>query len=150
MAHDAGKVGDDLSALGIERAHAAQPKAVLLASVEEGEPGVGDELISLRRRQAEGVALLFQREEEAGAVPVVPRSGVDGSAAEADEDGQVLDADRALVLAGSAGGALEGGFEGERVVRACRLTEVGEERLGAERAKRVEVGADAEGDLLGG
>src|ERR1017187_9563476 len=33
--HDAGKVGDNLAALGVVSAHAAQPQAILLRSVKE-------------------------------------------------------------------------------------------------------------------
>ena len=52
----------------------------------------------------------LQSEEEFGAVIVFPCAGVDRAAAQADEDGHVLDADRALEFACAAGGALEGGF----------------------------------------
>jgi hypothetical protein len=41
-----------------------------------------------------------------------PLAGVGCAAAQADDDGDVLDADGALEFAGSAGGALEGGFLG--------------------------------------
>ena len=71
---------------------------------------------------------------------VFPRAGVDRAAAQADEDGQVLDADRALEFACAAGGALEGGFL--RVVFA-------EQRLIGWRAEIVEVVAQAENDFLG-
>ncbi len=74
------------------------------------------------------------------AVVVFPCAGVDRAAAQADEDGQVLDADRALELAGAAGGALEDGFLG--VVFA-------EQRLLGGRAEVVEVGAQAENDFFG-
>ena len=111
MVHDAGEVGDDLAAVGIVGAHAAEPEAVLLCPVEDGERGAGDELVALGGGQAEGVAGFLQREEELGAVGVFPRAGVGGAAAQADDDGQVLDADRALELAGAAGGAFVGGFQ---------------------------------------
>ena len=96
-------------------AHAAEPETILLGSVEDGERGAGDELVALGGGQAERVAGFLQREEELGAVGVLPGAGVGGAAAQADEDGQVLDADGALVLARAAGGALVGGFGGEGV-----------------------------------
>ena len=37
VVHDAGEVGDDLAAVGIVAAHAAEPEAVLLRAVEDGE-----------------------------------------------------------------------------------------------------------------
>ena len=86
-----------------------------------GRAARGDELVALGGGQAEGVAGFFQREEELGAVGVLPRAGVGGAAAQADDDGQVLDADRALEFAGAAGGALEGGFQREvRVYQVAR------------------------------
>ena len=111
--HDAGEVGDDLAALGVVAAHAAEPEAVLLRAVEDGEGLFLDEFVALHGAEAEGVAVLFEGEEELGAVVVLPGAGVGRAAAQADDDGHVLDADRALVLAGAAGGALEGGFHAE-------------------------------------
>jgi hypothetical protein len=99
-----------------------------------------DELVALGGAHAEGVAAAFQGEEELGAVVVFPRAGVGGAAAQADDDGHVLDADRALELACAAGGALEDGFL--RVVLA-------EQRFFGGGAEVVEVGADAEDDLFG-
>ncbi len=93
-----------------------------------------------RATDAERVAAALQREEELGAIVVFPCAGVDRAAAQADQDGQMLDADRALELAGAAGGALEDGFLG--VVFA-------EERLLGGGAELVEVGAHAEDDFLG-
>jgi uncharacterized metal-binding protein len=61
---------------------------------------------------AEGVAAALEGEEELAAVAVFPCAGVDRAAAQADDDGDVLDADRALELACAAGGALEDGFLG--------------------------------------
>jgi hypothetical protein len=37
VVHDAGEVGDDLAAVGVVGAHAAEPEAVLLGAVEDGE-----------------------------------------------------------------------------------------------------------------
>ena len=71
-----------------------------------------DEFVALGGAQAQGVAAALEGEEELGAVVVFPCAGVDGAAAQADDDGHVLDADRALELAGAAGGALEDGFLG--------------------------------------
>ena len=89
---------------------------------------------------AERVGVAFEGDEELGAVLVFPLAGVDGAAAQADDDGHVFDADRALELAGSAGGALEGGFLG--VVLA-------EEGLFGRGAEFVEIAADAEDDFFG-
>ena len=121
-----------------------------------GSCGAGDELVALGGGQAEGVAGFFQREEELGAVGVFPGAGVGGAAAQADDDGQVLDADRALVLARAAGGAFEGGFQetgcrlpGCEVARLAALAELGEQRDFGVRAEGVEVGARAEDDLFG-
>jgi len=115
MAHDAGEVGDNLATVGVVGAHAAEPEAVLLRAVEDRQRGAGDELVALGGGQAEGVAGFFEREEELGAVGVLPRAGVGGAAAQADEDREVLDADRALEFAGAAGGAFEGGLRGELI-----------------------------------
>ena len=49
-------------------------------------------------------------EKQFGAVIVLPLAGVHRAAAQPDDDRQMLDADRALELARSAGGALERGF----------------------------------------
>jgi hypothetical protein len=152
VGHDAGEVGDDLAALGVVAAHAAEPEAVLLGAVEDGEGLLRDELVALHRAETEGVSGLLEGEEELGAVGVLPDAGVGGAAAEADEDGQVLDADRALELAGAAGGALEGRFHrhvaGGRVVGGV-FEGVDQKGLAGERAEGVEVGAGAEDDLLG-
>ena len=115
MAHDAGEVGDNLAAVGVVGAHAAQPEAVLLRAVEEGQPGAGDELVALGGGQAEGVAGSLQCQKQFRPVGVLPRAGVGGAAAQADQYGQVLDADRALEFAGAAGGAFEGGLRGELI-----------------------------------
>ena len=99
--------------------------------------------------------LLFEREEKLGAVGVFPRAGVYRAAAQADDDGQMLDADRALELAGAAGGALEGGFHGEVVCGgivgrsvAGRVAKLVQQRRFARRAEGVEVRPHAEDDFL--
>ena len=61
------------------------------------------------------VAVAFEIEEKLGAVVVFPLAGVDRPAAQADDDGQMFDADGALEFAGSAGGALESGFLGDEL-----------------------------------
>ena len=99
-----------------------------------------DELVAFGGAEAEGVGAAFESEEEFRAVVVFPCAGVDRAAAQADEDGQVLDADRALELACAAGGALEDGLLG--VVFA-------EEGLIGGGAEVVEIGADAENDFFG-
>ena len=68
MLHDAGEVGDDLAALGIVAAHAAEPEAVLLRAVEDGEGLLLDKFVALGGGEAEGVAVFFEGEEELGAV----------------------------------------------------------------------------------
>ena len=50
VAHDACKVGDDLAALGIVAAHAAEPKAVFLGSIEDGQRLLLDEAIAIAIR----------------------------------------------------------------------------------------------------
>jgi hypothetical protein len=37
VVHDAGEVGDDLAAFGVVAAHAAEPEAILLRAVEDGQ-----------------------------------------------------------------------------------------------------------------
>ena len=71
---------------------------------------------------------------------VFPSAGVHRAAAEADDDGEVFDTDRALVLACAAGGALEVGGDG--VVFA-------DDVLFGGRAVFVEVTAEAEDDFFG-
>jgi hypothetical protein len=122
-------------------------------SVEDGERGAGDELVALGGCEAERVAIFLEGEEELGAVGVFPGTGVGGTAAQADEDRQMLDSDGTLELARAAGGAFEGGFERQLPVAGCRLqvgvTEVGEERDFGVWAEGVEVGTRAEDDLFG-
>ena len=69
-----------------------------------------DELVAIGGAEAQSVRSAFQGQEELGAVLVVPCAGVDRAAAQADEDGHMLDAHRALELTCAAGGALEDGF----------------------------------------
>ena len=111
MRHHAGEVGDDLAAVGIVAAHAAEPEAIFLCAVEDRQPGAGDELVAFGGGQAERVAGFLQREEQLGAVGVFPRAGVGGAAAQPDDDGQVLDADGTLELARAAGGAFVSRFQ---------------------------------------
>ncbi len=99
-----------------------------------------DKLVALGGVKPECVGAAFQGQKKFGAVVVFPCAGVDRAAAQADEDGHVLDADRTLELAGAAGGALEGGLLG--VVFA-------EQRFLRRRAEIVQVGAQAEDDLFG-
>ena len=48
--HDAGEVGDDLAALGVVAAHAAQPQTIFLRPVEDGQACLLDELVALAWR----------------------------------------------------------------------------------------------------
>ena len=66
--HDAGEVGDDLAALGVVGAHAAEPQTIFLGSVEEGELLALDELVAFGGADAEGVAAALEGEEEFCAV----------------------------------------------------------------------------------
>ena len=126
--------------LRIVGAHAAEPEAVFLRAVEDGKLLLLDELVALGGAEAQRVAVAFEREKELGAVIVFPCAGVHGAAPQADDDGQMLDADRALEFAGAAGGALEGGF----------LRDVlAEQRLFGVRAEFVQVAAHAEDDFFG-
>ena len=114
----------------------------------------GNELIALGRRQAEGVPGFFERQKELGAVGIFPGAGVRGASAQADDDGHMLDADRALEFAGAAGGAFVGRFQrqvrGARFeVRCVAAAEVGEQRGFRLRAEGVEIAARPQNDLLG-
>src|SRR5208337_1413005 len=133
-------VNNHLAAPWVVAAHAAQPQAILLAAVEDGQPGLLNELVALAGGQAQGVRAALQSQEELGAVVVRPGAGVDRAAAQADEDGKMLDAHRALELACAAGSALEDGFLG--VVAA-------QQRLLRGGALLVEEAAQAEDDFLG-
>ena len=140
IAHDAGEVGDNLAAFGIVAAHAAEPQAVLLRTVEDGELLLLDELVALTGLHAESIGAAFEAEEELGAMLVFPCAGVDRAATQADEDGQVLDADGALELAGAACGALKG-RDGWVVLA--------KQWLGGCGSEFVEVAAQAQDDFFG-
>src|SRR5665213_2515225 len=107
MLHDSREVGDDLASLGIVASHASQPQAILLRPVEDGEGLLLDKFIALHRAQAKGVAVLFESEKELRPVRVFPRASVGRAAPQANDYGQMLNADWALILAAPAGGALE-------------------------------------------
>ncbi len=110
MAHHLREGGYDLAALRIVAAHAAEPQAIFLRAVEDGELLFRDKFVALGGGEAERVAVALQVQEELGAVVVFPLAGVDCAAAQADDHRQVLHADGALKLARAAGGALESGF----------------------------------------
>ena len=86
-----------------------------------------------------GIRPAFQSQKKLAAVFVLPCAGVDRAAAQADDDGQVLDAHRALELAGAAGGALKSCFLG--VVFA-------QQRLFRGRAEVVQIAAQAEDNFF--
>ena len=90
--------------------------------------------------EAQRVAVALQRQEQLGAVVVFPLAGVHRAAPQADDDRQVLDADRTLKFARSAGGALK-----RRFLRKI----LAEQRLFRAGAEFVQVVANAERDLLG-
>ena len=87
MPHHAREGGDDLAALRIVGAHAAEPQAIFLGAVEDRQLFLGDELVALGRAEAERVAVAFEREKQLGAVAVLPLAGVHRAAAQADDDG---------------------------------------------------------------
>ena len=165
VGHDAGEVGDDLAAVRVVGAHAAEPEAVFLGAVEDGELGAGDELVAFGGGQAESVAGFLQCEEELGAVGVLPCAGVGGAATQADDDGQVLDAHRTLdtrrrrrwctrmPLPASMWLRWEKQIPPPSTGLGYGMTnhgaEVGEEGDIGGGAEGVEVGAGAEDDLLG-
>ena len=124
---------------GSYAAHAAKPQAILLRAVEDGELLLLNELVALERAHAECIGSALEREKELGAVLIFPASGIDCTAPQADEDGQMLNADRTLVLASTAGCALEDGLL--RVVLA-------EERFVGCGAELIEVAAYTEDDLF--
>lgn len=130
---------DDFAALGVVATHATHPEGVFLGAVEEGEFEFFDELVAFGGGEAHGIAIAFEIEEEFAAMCVFPGSGIDCAAAEADEDGQVFNADGALVFAGAAGGALEDVGLGDVFA---------EEGLVAGDAELIEMGAHAEDDFL--
>src|SRR5579883_289349 len=129
----------NLAALRIVCPHAAEPEAVFLRAVVKRQLVLLDEFLALGGGEAESVPVALQIEEQLGAVVVLPLPGVDRAAPQADDHGQVLDADRALVFAASAGGALERGLLGNMRSEQRRL---------ARRAVLLEVAAQAENDLL--
>src|SRR5580698_1448313 len=101
---------DDFPAPRIVPAHAAEPQAILLRTIEDGKLLLLNEFIALVGRKPKRVAVTFQIEKELGAVIVLPFPSVHRAAPQADDDGQVLHSHRALKLAGAAGGALEDRF----------------------------------------
>src|SRR6185437_2579650 len=103
MTHDGCKRANNFSAARIVRAHAPEPEAVFLAPIENWEFLFGYELVALGLREAHGVAVPLQIQEKLGAVVVLPCSGVDRAAAQANDHGQMLNPDRALVFASAAG-----------------------------------------------
>ena len=62
VAQDARQGQHDFAALRVVCAHAAQPEAVLLGAVEEGEGLFGDELVAFGGWKAERVAGFFEGE----------------------------------------------------------------------------------------
>ena len=60
VAHDGCERSDDLAATRVVGAHAAEPEAVLLGTVEDGELLFGDEFVALSLREAHGVAVAFK------------------------------------------------------------------------------------------
>ena len=106
--------------VGLERAGAAEPDehVVLRADRRSRAPADVDELLPLVVAEAPDVAaaleVVVHRAEILGRVAVRHQA-----APRADEDRQVLDADRALVLAGAAGRALPQHLLASRPRRAC-------------------------------
>src|SRR5438128_602011 len=108
---------DNVTALRIVRTHASQPKAILLRAVVKGKLALLQELLPLARGEAHRIAVAFQVEEQRGSIVVLPFAGVHRSAPQPDDDGDVLDSHRTLVLTGAAGSALERRLFGNVPVR---------------------------------
>src|SRR5665213_508213 len=107
MSHYARKRRDDLAALRIVGAHAAQPQAIFLSTVKYRKFLLLNEFVALGGAEAERVPVTFERQKQLGAVFVLPLAGVYRAAAQSDDDGHMFDADGALEFARSAGGALK-------------------------------------------
>jgi hypothetical protein len=139
IAHDAGEVGDNLAAFGIVAAHAAKPEAVLLRAIKNGELLLLDELFALSGLHTESIGAALETKKEFGAVVVFPCAGVDRATAQANEYGQMLNANRTLELTRAAGGALK--WRNEWVVLA-------KERLRGRGSEFVQVAAQSQDDFL--
>src|SRR5262249_10163483 len=99
MLHHTREARDDLAALRIVGTHATQPQTVFLRAIEDRKLLLLDELVALRCTETERVAVALQRQEQLGAVVVVPLTGVHRAAPQPDDHRQVLYTHRALILA---------------------------------------------------
>ena len=133
------KASNNLAPSRVVAAHAAEPQTILLRPVEDGQGILLDEFVALVGAHAQCVAAAFKRQEKLCAVIVFPCAGVHRAAPQADDDGHMLDAHRALELARAAGGALKRGLL--RVVFA-------EQRLFGARPEVVQIAAQAEDDFF--
>src|ERR1700722_16912951 len=107
MAQNLHEGQDNLTPRWVVCPHAAQPQAILLCAVVDGQFVFLDELHALARREAQRIPSPFQGVEELAAVIVFPRSGVDRTAPQADHYREVLNSYRALILAAAASSALK-------------------------------------------
>src|SRR4051812_9521028 len=89
---------DNLASLWIVSAHAAEPQAILLCAVIDWQLVFLDKLLALAGGETHGVAVSLQVEEQLGPVLVLPLACVHGAAPQADDDGDVLNSDRALLF----------------------------------------------------
>ena len=65
VVHDAGEVGDDFAALGVVAAHAAEPEAIFLCAVEDGELLLLDEFVALGCARGRGRCCRVRERERA-------------------------------------------------------------------------------------
>src|SRR4051794_26763791 len=98
MLHQAGESDHDLAAMRVVCAHATEPQAVLLRAVEHGEFLFRNESVALAPREAHGVAVSLEVQEQFGSIVVFPRACVDSTAPKPDDKRKMLDADRTLIL----------------------------------------------------
>src|SRR5208282_1588050 len=103
----------NLPSVRIKRSQASHPQAVFLGSVEVRQAVLLDELFPIRRRKSKRVPLALERDEHFAAMTVVPLAGIYRAAPQTHDQRQVLDAHRALELAGPARSALESRFHGK-------------------------------------
>src|SRR5579872_7549795 len=121
-------------------AHAAQPQAVFLAAVENGQLVFLDEFLPFARRKTQGVAIALQRQKEFRAVLVLPFAGIDGAAPQPNDLREMLDSYRTGIFAASTRGALKGRF---------RRNVLPQQRLLRTRAKLIQVATQPQNNLFG-
>ncbi len=141
VAHHPHQRQHDLASAGIVCAHAAEPQAILLRSIEEGQRILLNKLVTLGCAHAQRIAAALQGQEELRSVIVLPRARVHRAAPQPHDDRHVLNAHRALELARPARRALKG-----RLLRVV----FAQQRLLRSRAKLVQVRNAIPARLLSG